>query len=206
MNFSLTCLEGWISDSHRITVSLFTPKIIPTCLLLTEFNEQYLFTAAIKSREYIPTSVLFLKLPHITPLRYRYLQPLMPQPIAPLRLRTWCHQSTTVQSVQVSFLMSFGNCTHWTSTCVAECMCRYWVLTTGCQQVPVIQLYTDYIEHGSRQFQSRCVYKPCWARLMNRNASENVTITWQRWCSRWQPREKQLLTPWPYSWALSNLL
>jgi hypothetical protein len=61
MNFFLTCVRGWISDSHRITVSLFTPKIIPTCLLLTDFNEQYLFFHCIKSREYIPTSVLFFR-------------------------------------------------------------------------------------------------------------------------------------------------
>jgi hypothetical protein len=58
MNFFPYMFRRLISDSHRITVSLFTPKIIPTCLLLTEFNKQY-FTAAIKSREYIPTSVLF---------------------------------------------------------------------------------------------------------------------------------------------------
>jgi hypothetical protein len=58
MNFFPYMLEGWISDSHRITVSLFTPKIIPTCL--PHHHEQYL-SLQLSNHRIHSTSVLFLE-------------------------------------------------------------------------------------------------------------------------------------------------
>jgi hypothetical protein len=65
MNFFPYMFRGWISDSHRITVSLFAPKIIPTCLLLTVVNNTFSLQLSNHENTFLQVSYFFRKLLYI---------------------------------------------------------------------------------------------------------------------------------------------